>query len=105
MLDTLRKCLRMLPPSSRRNWLLLMPLALVTGLAEMGAAAGVFAIIMVLSNPSKGLAVGWIAAIVRHLPWPSQNAVILQLTGLLGAFYVAKSALILSTQYFRIRVS
>jgi ABC-type multidrug transport system fused ATPase/permease subunit len=105
MLATLRKCLRLLPPSSRRNYLLLLPLSLLTGLAEMGAAAGIFAIITLLTNPASGLAVGWIAAIARHLPWQSQNALVLQLTGLLAVFYIARSALILSAQYFRIRVA
>jgi ABC-type multidrug transport system fused ATPase/permease subunit len=105
MLATLRKCLHLLPPSSRRNYLLLLPLSLLTGLAEMGAAAGIFAIITVLTNPARGLAVGWIAAIARHLPWQSQSAIVLQLTGLLAVFYVARSALLLAAQYFRIRVA
>ncbi len=105
MLATLRKCLRLLPPSSRRNYLLLLPLSVVTGLAEMGAAVGIFAVVTVLTNPAGGLAVGWVAAIARHLPWQSQNALILQLTGLLAAFYVARSILLLGAQYFRIRVA
>lgn len=105
MLATLRKCLRLLPPSSRRNHLLLIPLSVLTGLAETGAAVGIFAIVTVLTNPAGGLAVGWVAAIARHLPWQSQNALILQLTGLLAVFYIARSGLILSAQYFRIRVA
>jgi ATP-binding cassette, subfamily B, bacterial PglK len=105
MLDTLRKCLHLLPQSSRRSYLLLMPLSLLTGLAEMGAAAGIFAIITVLTAPSEGLAIGWVAAITRHLPWQSQNAQILQLTGLLAFFYVVRSAVVLGAQYIRIRVS
>jgi ATP-binding cassette subfamily C protein len=104
MLATIRKCLLLLPPSSRRNYLLLLPLSVLTGLAEMGAAAGIFAMITVLTNPAGSLAMGWIAAIVRHLPWQSQNAVILQLTVLFGLFYLARSVLILGAQYFRIRV-
>lgn len=105
MLATLRKCLLLLPPSSRRNYLLLLPLSLLTGLAETGAAVGIFAIVTILTNPASGLAVGWVAAIARNLPWQSQNALILQLTGLLAAFYIARSALLLSAQYFRIRVA
>lgn len=105
MLATLLKCLRLLPPSSRRNYLLLLPLSVLTGLAEMGAAVGIFAIVTVLTDPTSGLAVGWVAEIARHLPWQSQNALILQLTGLLAAFYLARSGLILSAQYFRIRVA
>ena len=105
MIDTLRKCLRLLPRSSRRDYLLLVPLSLLTGLAEMGAAAGIFAIITVLTAPSDGLAVGWIAAITRYLPWQGQSAIILQLTGLLAVFYVARSIVVLAAQYFRIRVA
>lgn len=105
MLTTLRKCLRLLPPSSRRNYLLLVPLSVLTGLAEMGAAAGIFAIITILTDPSRGLALGWVAAIARHLPWQGQGALILQLTGLLAVFYIARSVVILVAQYFRIRVA
>lgn len=105
MLSTLRKCLRLLPPSSRRNYLLLLPLSVLTGLAETGAAVGIFTIVTVLTNPASGLAVGWIAAISRHLPWQSQDALVLQLTGLLAVFYIARSVLLLGAQYFRIRVA
>jgi len=105
MLATLHKCLRLLPPSSRRNYLLLLPLSVLTGLVEAGAAAGIFAVVTILTNPASGLAVGWIAAISRHLPWQSENALVLQLTGLLAIFYIARSALVLSAQYFRIRVA
>ncbi len=105
MLDTLRKSLQLLPRQSRRGYLLLMPLSLLTGLAEMGAAIGIFAIITVLTDPSAGLAIGWVAALTPHLPWQSQNALILQLTGLLAVFYIGRSALVLTGTYYRIRVT
>jgi ATP-binding cassette subfamily C protein len=104
MLTTLRKCLRLLPVSSRRGYLMLLPLSLLTAAAEMGAAAGIFAIITILTDPSRGLAVGWVASITAHLPWRSHNAVILQLTALLALFYIARSVIVLSAQYFRIRI-
>ena len=105
MFDTFRKSLRLLPTSSRRAYALLLPLSLLTGLAETGAAAGIFAIMTILTDPVRGLAVRPIAAIARHLPWQGQSALILQLTGLLALFYVVRSALILGAQYFRIRVA
>lgn len=105
MLDTLRKCLHLLPRQSRRGYLLLMPLSLLTGVAEMGATAGIFAIMTVLTQPADGLAIGWIAAITRYLPWQEQNALILQLTGLFAVVYLVRSGLLLGAQYFRIRVA
>lgn len=84
---------------------MLMPLSLLTGLAEMGAAAGIFAIITVLTAPTEGLAIGWIAAITQYLPWQGHSAVVVQLTTLLALFYVARSAVVLCAQYFRIRVA
>jgi len=105
MLDTLRKCLQLLPRSSRLDYLLLLPLSLVTGLVEMGAAVGVFAIITILTDPSTGLALGWVATLSRALPWQSYEALVLQLTGLLALYYVLRSGLLLGTQYYRIRVA
>jgi len=105
MLDTLRKCLHLLPPQSRRGYLMLMPLSLLTGLAEMGATAGIFAIITVLTAPAEGLAIGWIRTITQYLPWQGQSAIIVQLTVLLAVFYIARSLVVLCAQYFRIRVA
>lgn len=105
MLDTLRKCLHLLPRPSRLHYLLLLPLSLVTGLVEMGAAVGLFAVITVLTDPPTGLAIGWVAALARVLPWQGQAALVIQLAGLLALYYILRSGLLLGTQYYRIRVA
>ena len=81
MLETLRKSVEMLSPKMRRRWLLLVPLAVIAGIAEMGAAAGIFALVAFLTNGPSSHG-GWFAAFTRRLPWQGENA-ILQLTALL----------------------
>jgi ATP-binding cassette subfamily C protein len=105
MLATLRKCLDLLPRRSRRSYLLLTPLSLLTGLAEMGATAGIFGYITWLTSPVEGHAIPWLAALTRHLPWQTPGAIVLQLTGLLALLYVARSAVVLASQYFRLQVA
>lgn len=105
MLETLRKCVHMLPPAMRRRWLLLIPLAVVTGAAEIGAASVIFVLLIMLTDPAKALAIPWVANVIAYLPGDGDRVVILQLAGLLGAYYIIKSLLLLTGQYLRHRVA
>jgi hypothetical protein len=87
MLDTLRKAAEMLSPGMRRRWLLLVPLAIVAGLAEMGAAAGIFAFVAYLSSGHAA------------------RADVVRMSLLLAAYYVAKTCLTVGVEYARVRVS
>jgi len=87
MFETLRKSVDMLSPKMRRRWLLLVPLAFTTGAAEMGAAAGIFAILALLTKGHPDRTV-----VVRMSLW-------------LAAYYVAKTALTVAVEYVRVRVS
>ena len=76
MRDIVRQCLAMLPPAQRRRWLLIPLLGMATGAAEAGAAAAVFGLISVISDPqalTRTAAGAWIAA---HLPRQGGDAVI-----------------------------
>ena len=104
MFETLRKSVEMLPAEMRRRWLLLIPLALVTALAEVAATAGIFALVSLLTNPSAEDA-WWLRGLVARLPWQGRDAVVIQACAILAIFYLGKSALILWASYMRIRVS
>ena len=85
MRDIVRQCLAMLPPAQRRRWLLIPVLGLATGAVEAGAAAAVFGLIAVISDPqalTRSAVGAWIAA---HLPYQGGSAVIVQLTLLVAA--------------------
>jgi ATP-binding cassette subfamily C protein len=105
MIETLRKCVQMLPPGTRRRWLLLIPIAILTGAAEAGAAAGVFAFVTLLTNPAGALSIGWVAALVRYLPRRDPNGVIVEVALLMCGYLVFKGALVIAAQYLRVRVS
>ncbi len=104
MRDIVRQCLAMLPPEQRRRWLLIPVLGLATGAAEAGAAAAVFGLISVISDPqslTRRAAGAWIAA---HLPYQGASAVIVQLTLLVAVYHVAKNLLLAGAQHLRHRI-
>lgn len=86
MFETLRKSVEMLSPRMRRRWTLLVPLALVTGAAEMGAAAGVFALVGLLTRPTE-------------------RAILLRACAALAIYFVLKTVVTLWAEYVRIRIS
>jgi ABC-type multidrug transport system fused ATPase/permease subunit len=104
LFEALRKSIEMLPAEMRRRWLMLVPLALVTGIMEMGAAAGVFALVSLLTRPGAETS-WWLRNQLSRLPWQGRDAVVVQFCVLLGLFYVAKGAMSLWASYMRIRVS
>ena len=104
MLDALRKSFAMLPPHHRRRWLLLVPLAVVIGIAETLAASAIFVLLRLMTNPSATLAAGWVSELVRRLPRRDPTSVLLAATAALGAIYLVKSALVLASEVLRHRV-
>jgi ATP-binding cassette, subfamily B, bacterial PglK len=104
MIETLRKAVQMLSAEMRRRWLLLVPLAVITGIAEMGTAAGIFALVGLLTNGHAARG-GWFAAIISRLPWQSPRAVVAQICALLAVYYALKTLVTVGAEYMRIRIS
>ena len=94
----------MLSPDMRRRWLLLVPLAVITGVAEMGTAAGIFALVALLTNDRAALP-GWCAAMLGHLPWQGPRAIVVQACSLLAVYYALKTLITVGGEYMRIRIS
>jgi ATP-binding cassette, subfamily B, bacterial PglK len=105
MFATLRKCVEMLSPALRRRWLVLVPLAFVTSGAEVGAASAIFVLLGVLTSPTQAMHVPWVASLVSWLPRQDGPGIVLQLTGLVSLYYIAKSLVLLAAQYVRLRVA
>ena len=104
MREIVRQCLAMLPAGQRRRWLLIPLLGMLTGVAEAGAAAAVFALISVIGDPqalTRTAAGAWLAA---HLPRQGGDAVIIQLTLLVALYHVGKNLLLASAQHLRHRI-
>jgi ATP-binding cassette subfamily C protein len=104
VLETLRNSVEMLAPKMRRRWLVLVPLALVTGVAEMGTAAGIFALVALLTDGHPARA-GWFASLIGHLPWQSPRAIVVQVCTLLAVYYVLKTLVTVGAEYMRVRIS
>lgn len=101
ILDTLRKCVAMLPRRMRWRWAALTPLVFLTGVVEGGAAAAVFALIKVITDPSQISHVRGLSEIVALLPWKTTGAQVMALTGLVAIYYVFKNLLVIAMHYLR----
>lgn len=101
MWSTVKKCLAMLPPGHRLRWALLTPLGLLAGAVEAGAAAAVFGLIAIISDPSKISTLPVASVIASWLPWSGTVAIVLTFTVLVALYHVGKNALVVATAYVR----
>lgn len=91
----------MLPRSNRTAWAMLVPIALISGALEAGAAAAVLGLIRIISDPASIDAIPAAAALARLLPPLSPTALVLTFTGLTITYHIAKNLLLVGAQYFR----
>jgi ABC-type multidrug transport system fused ATPase/permease subunit len=101
---TLGECAAMLPAPMRWRWAALIPLSLLTGIVEAGAAAGVFALIKIIGNPDQINHIRVAAKVLRILPGLTPRGQLLLFTGLLALYYVVKNLLVIGTQYLRHKI-
>jgi ATP-binding cassette subfamily C protein len=102
--EILRACVAMLPAERRAGWLALPLLALVTGLAEAGAAAAVFGLITLVGDPTQIGRIPIAAWLAARLPQRSPQELIVILALLVAAYHIGKSALVVWAQYLRHRI-
>lgn len=104
MVRALRQAAAMLPPTVARRWWMLVPLGIVSGLAEVGVAGGLFLVIQAISTPGAPLT-PWAAAAIGWLPEPSPGWQGVWLAALLAVGLVLKALLQMAVLYYRVRVS
>ena len=104
MFATIRYCFDMLPARSRAWWIMLVPIALGTGLLEAGAAAAVLALIRIVTDPSSIASMPPAAAIASRLPAMSDPALVLTFTALTIGYHISKNLLLVAAQFYRQRI-
>lgn len=104
MREIVRQCLAMLPPAQRRRWLLIPLLGVVTGVAEAGAAALVFALIGVIADPQALTRTTTGAWLAHYLPQRDGDALVIQLTLMVAVYHVSKNLLLAGAQHLRHRI-
>ncbi|MBV8359451.1 MAG: ABC transporter ATP-binding protein, partial [Deltaproteobacteria bacterium] len=105
LITTLRQCVAMLPAGMRWRWAALIPLSLITGTVEAGAAAAVFALIKLIGDPAHINHIPVAAVIAAALPGLAPRTQVLVFTGLVAVYYVIKNLLVISAQYLRHKIS
>lgn len=101
MFATIRCCFDMLPARSRAWWVMLVPVALATGLLEAGAAAAVLGLIRIVTDPSSIAAMPPAAAIASRLPAMSSAWLVLTFTALTISYHILKNLLLVAAQFYR----
>ncbi|MDX2171337.1 MAG: ABC transporter ATP-binding protein [Deltaproteobacteria bacterium] len=105
---TIRKilsaCVAMVPAERRPGWAALPVLALVTALAEAGAAAAVFGLITLVGDPTQMSRIPIAAWLAARMPDRQPQELIVILALLVVVYHVGKSALVVWTQYLRHRI-
>src|SRR5579862_7050054 len=82
VLGTQRECIAMLPSGMRWRWVTLVPLTIATSLIEAGAAAAVFALIKVISDPSQISRIPIVSAVVAALGISSPRSQVIAFTAI-----------------------
>ena len=98
---TLRQCLAMLPATMRWKWLALIPISLVSGTIEAGAAGAVFALIKIIGDPAQISRIPIAKKIAAALPSSSPRSQLLIFTAMIGVYYLVKNLLAIGAQYWR----
>jgi ATP-binding cassette subfamily C protein len=104
MISTVTKTLAMVPREMRWRWVLLPPIAVITGAFEAGGAASVFALITAISQPERIADLPVVGGLVPYLPWKSPDGVVLSLTALVAFYHLLKNVFLGGAQYFRQRI-
>ena len=91
----------MLPAERRWRWIALPVLATLTGAAEAGAAAAVFALIKVIRDPAAVASVPVVGRIAPFLPSQDARGIVLAFTLMVALYHVAKNVFVVGAQYAR----
>jgi ATP-binding cassette subfamily C protein len=89
----------------RLRWACLIPLSVLTAAFEAIGAAGIFALIKLLSTPPSLPALPLFAAIVSFFPWREGNGLIFSFTALIAVFYIAKNCLAAVSVYLQSKMT
>ena len=95
----------MLPAAMHWKWAALIPISLVTGIVEAGAAAAVFALIKIIGDPAQIARVPVASRIAAALPGSTARTQLLVFTALIAVYYLVKNLLVIGTQYLRQKIA
>ena len=84
MIHEIRRALAFYSRPTRRLWLAMVVLVLVSAIAEAAGAAGVFGLLRILSDPDAAFSLPLVSAIALRLPATDLRSVTLTFTGLLA---------------------
>ncbi len=95
----------MLPAAMRWRWAALIPISLVTGIVEAGAAAAVFALIKIIGDPAQIARMPVASKIAAALPGSTSRTRLLVFTALIAVYYLVKNLLVIGAQYLRHKIA
>jgi len=90
----LARCLRLLEPSLRWRWHLLVPLGVLAAAAEAVGAAAVFGLLTVVTDATRAADIPVYSTVNNWLTGANPRAIVIALTLLLIAFYLFRNVLL-----------
>ena len=103
MRRTVIQAFQLVPKPLRRRWLLLAPLAVLAAFLEAVAAAGILALIRLISDPAADAS--RLIMTLRETIGGGDGTFVVRIAVLLGAFFAAKNLYRLCEAYFQFRVA
>jgi ATP-binding cassette, subfamily B, bacterial PglK len=103
-LVTVQNCLALMPREMRWWFALMAPVNFLSGMAEAGAAVAVFALIAMITEPSRAAHIPMLSKLIAFLPWNSPRAQIRAMAGIVAFYYVLKNVLAALVQYLNCKI-
>lgn len=105
MFSTIQKCLGLLDPAMRRQWVGLLPLTIVTAVLETGGAVTVFLLVKIVNAPAQASALPFVPTLAAWLPWHGEQAIVVTVSVFIVLFYLLKNGVVLLHTYLQSMVA
>ena len=104
MLETIRRCLQLIDANHKGRWVMLVAIALLVGLFELGAAVLIFVLLGLVAADGAPLSLPIIGDLRERFPNVEEPKLIGTLAVVMAVFFVARGGLYLFQSYLQNRV-
>ena len=105
LVDTFRKCSKLIGPNQRGRWLVVVALAVMVSLFEAAGTMLVFALLGILVGGSEGASLPVVGDIERLVPGLAREELMLYLGIAVAGFFVVRGLMVIVQSYVQYRVA
>ncbi len=104
MLETIRQAFHLIGRNQRKRWFVLVVLALVNSLLEIMAAALIYVLLAVVTDPSGRIDLPLVGDVRQLAPSLSDRALLLWLASVMIGFFIIRAVVQMGAEYITARV-